>query len=279
MKITDIPSKQPTPFGVNGARSEILATTPSGDNTASYDSGFPPVTMLLKSAGGKPPKGKNMNQILYELSNSARWAAAGGAYPFDASFSATIGGYPKGSRVLGTDGITTYLSVVDDNLSDPNSTSSSGWVNQTTKFLQTANNLSELSSSAATARANIAAAALAGSSSQVFNVGTATASNNAVTLAQLNTKLDTSALTAGDNGNGHWSKIGGNIFCRSIVSAPANAVFTWTFPLACPSAPLVLQSGFNLGSGASIWLTGVNSTNATFYNNGPQTNVDVFLFY
>lgn len=126
MKRSDSPSKQPKPFGINGQREDILPTTPSGDNTASYESGFPPITMILKSAGGLPPKGQDMNQILYELSALCRWASAGALNTFDSTFSTGIGGYPKGSLLFSDDGLNAYINTTDDNTANPNS-GGSGW--------------------------------------------------------------------------------------------------------------------------------------------------------
>ncbi|MFS9433261.1 hypothetical protein QNN86_02830 [Citrobacter sp. C348] len=126
MKRSDSPSKQPKPFGINGQREDILPTTPSGDNTASYESGFPPITMILKSAGGLPPKGQDMNQILYELSALCRWASAGALNTFDSTFSTGIGGYPKGSLLFSDDGLKTYINTTDDNTANPN-TGGAGW--------------------------------------------------------------------------------------------------------------------------------------------------------
>lgn len=126
MKRSDSPSKQPKPFGINGQREDILPTTPSGDNTASYESGFPPITMILKSAGGLPPKGQDMNQILYELSALCRWASAGALNTFDSTFSTGIGGYPKGSLLFSDDGLKTFINTVDDNATNPNS-GGAGW--------------------------------------------------------------------------------------------------------------------------------------------------------
>ena len=127
MNRTDAPKKQPVAFGVNGQRENLPDTTPSGDNTASYDAGFPAVTMILKSAGGLPPKGQDMNQILFELSAIGRWLSAGAINSFDASFSTSIGGYPQASVLVGNDGTTIYISTVDANTNDPNTTST-GWL-------------------------------------------------------------------------------------------------------------------------------------------------------
>lgn len=127
MNRTESPKKQAVPFGVNGQREDLLATTPAGDNAASYDAGFPPVTMILKAAGGLPPKGRNMNQILFELSSLARWSSAGALNTFDSTFSTSIGGYPKGAVLLNDDGTNIFISTVEANTNNPNS-SSTGWL-------------------------------------------------------------------------------------------------------------------------------------------------------
>lgn len=128
MKRTESPKKQPVPFGINGLREDLLPTTPSGDNAASYLYGFPPITMALKAAGGLPPKGQDMNQILYELSSLLRWSSTGAINSYDADFSSLIGGYPDGAMVIGNDSSTIYLSTMDSNVNDPNS-SATGWLN------------------------------------------------------------------------------------------------------------------------------------------------------
>ncbi|MBK6262469.1 gp53-like domain-containing protein [Citrobacter youngae] len=126
MNRTDAPAKQPKPFGINGQREPILSTTPAGDNTASYESGFPPITMTLKSAGGLPPKGQDMNQILFELSSLARWSSSGALNTYDSTFAAAIGGYPAGAFVLGDDLKTVYRCTANGNTSNPNSITT-GW--------------------------------------------------------------------------------------------------------------------------------------------------------
>ncbi|EOU9561581.1 tail fiber protein [Cronobacter dublinensis] len=130
MNRTDAPKKQPVPFAVNGQREALLPTTPAGDNTASYNNGFPPVTMILKAAGGLPPKGQDMNQILFELSSLSRWFSSGALNSYDAAFSSSISGYPKGSVILSDDGLKIYISTSDGNTANPNS-GGSGWKNLT----------------------------------------------------------------------------------------------------------------------------------------------------
>ena len=126
MNRSDSPKKQPKPFGVNGQRVAILPTTPAGDNSASYEQGFPPITMILKSAGGLPPKGQDMNQILYELSALGRWSSTGALNTFDSEFASEISGYPSGAMLISGDGERIFINTTEGNLSDPNS-NGAGW--------------------------------------------------------------------------------------------------------------------------------------------------------
>lgn len=126
MNRTDAPAKQAKPFGINGQREPLLPNTPAGDNTASYDQGFPPITMILKSAGGLPPKGQDMNQILFELSALGRWSSSGAVNTYDSAFATAIGGYPSGALLISNDVAKLYINTVDSNVNDPN-TSGSGW--------------------------------------------------------------------------------------------------------------------------------------------------------
>lgn len=128
MKRSDAPAKQPVPFGVNGTRESLLATAQPSSARASYDAGFPPITMTAKASGGLPPKGPDFNQILYELSDLGRWGSAGALQKFDSAFSAAISGYPEGSLLMSDDSSVIYLSTVDDNTANPNS-DLTGWVN------------------------------------------------------------------------------------------------------------------------------------------------------
>ncbi|EKS7767142.1 hypothetical protein JFQ92_002248 [Edwardsiella piscicida] len=126
MKIVDSPAKQGVPFGINGLREPLLPSTPAGDNTASYADGFPSITMILKSAGGLPPKGQDMNQVLFELSSLCRWFSAGAMNKFDSAFCTAIGGYPKGALLLAGDGVTIFKCTQDDNTNNPDQ-SATGW--------------------------------------------------------------------------------------------------------------------------------------------------------
>ena len=121
MKQTESPKLMPIAFGVNSQRQSLQESSVSGTSLASYNDGFPPITMISKDAGGIPPQGKDFNQILYELSSLSKWSQSSGLFQYDSSFSESIGGYPKGSVIIGADGETIYQSKIDDNLSTPSS--------------------------------------------------------------------------------------------------------------------------------------------------------------
>ncbi|EMV5335564.1 tail fiber protein [Escherichia coli] len=82
--------------------------------------------MILKSAGGLPPKGQDMNQILYELSALGRWSSTGALNTFDSEFASDISGYPSGAMLISDDGERIFINTTEGNLSDPNS-NGAGW--------------------------------------------------------------------------------------------------------------------------------------------------------
>ncbi|SFN29909.1 Phage tail fibre repeat-containing protein [Izhakiella capsodis] len=130
MKKTDLPARKPVPFAANGSRRDLTDKTPTGSNQASYDAGFPPVTMVIKAAGGLPPDGRDFNQAFNELYAGLRWQNAGGGYPFDADFAAAISGYPAGVKLPNSTSDGFWLNTLDGNTNNPEVKDSTltGWV-------------------------------------------------------------------------------------------------------------------------------------------------------
>lgn len=93
---------------------------------ATYADGFPSITMTPISTGGKPPSGKDMNGVLYEISAHTVWQNQGGRYRFDQAFCDAIGGYPKGSVLISDTLDTEYISLLDANTHNPNSGNNTG---------------------------------------------------------------------------------------------------------------------------------------------------------
>lgn len=101
-------------FANNGIKNTIPDTT-LNEGYASYDEGFPAITMQPKESGGLPPRGQDMNGILNELSQFNQYQQMGGTYGLDNNI-LTNGGYAKNSIVYQDDGI--YRSLTDNNTDD-----------------------------------------------------------------------------------------------------------------------------------------------------------------
>lgn len=112
------------PFCNTGNKNAIQLTQQAGQDPedATYQEGFPPVTMLNEDAGGLPPKGLDFNGIFYELSSPIAHYCRGDRIQFDATYAAAIGGYAKGWVVASNDYQKDYISLVNNNLADPNGT-------------------------------------------------------------------------------------------------------------------------------------------------------------
>ncbi|MFV8908097.1 hypothetical protein ABQ333_22970 [Serratia fonticola] len=129
MQYSSFPKKLSIPFANSGDKQNIPNNSQIGidDGRASYDDGFPPLTRTPLSAGGKPPYGTDMNGVLFDITGSARWSAAGASYKYDSTFSSAIGGYPKSSILLNSTLNGTWLNTIENNQNNPEE-SLSGWV-------------------------------------------------------------------------------------------------------------------------------------------------------
>lgn len=126
MSITPAPL-MPVPFATSGLKNTIPETNDPALGLASFEQGFPPVTMTPIAAGGVPPAGRDFNGILFDLSANITQMQAGLMYPYDATFAAAIGGYNEGATLLRTDGTGFWLNTVADNENDPDA-GGAGWV-------------------------------------------------------------------------------------------------------------------------------------------------------
>lgn len=129
MLLSNSPTKLVLPVAQNGSKRTIPVAASPTPGVASFDQGFPVQTSLPVTAGGVPPDWLDMNGLMYQTSNVIRYLNAGAGFVFDSAFAndANIGGYPKGARVLRTDGTGYWLSTVDNNTTDPEGVSAAGW--------------------------------------------------------------------------------------------------------------------------------------------------------
>ena len=113
----------PVPFCNSGNKASIpvdAPTTPDEANYASYEAGFPPITMIPTEANGIPPRGVDFNGILYVISSNIQNWNAGVQMKFNSDFCTAIGGYPRGAVLQANDNNASYVSAIDNNTGDFN---------------------------------------------------------------------------------------------------------------------------------------------------------------
>lgn len=118
------------PFAIDAAegfRTDIQESTGAAPNSATYQVGFPPVTMQSIASNGMPPKGSDLNGVLYDITDNLVFLTQGGGYGFDSAYATSIGGYPLNARLRLTNG-DIVKSTIDKNANDPN-VDMTGWVN------------------------------------------------------------------------------------------------------------------------------------------------------
>jgi len=136
-----------TPFAAEAAagyRTDIQETTGEAPNSATYQVGFPPNTMQSITAGGMPPKGSDLNGVLYDVTDNLVFLTQGGGYGFDSAYATSIGGYPLNAKLRLNNG-TEAISTIANNTNDPNS-NMTGWeyVNSTSRVFDPTSGLSQL---------------------------------------------------------------------------------------------------------------------------------------
>ncbi|EIV2267563.1 glycine-rich domain-containing protein [Klebsiella pneumoniae] len=131
MNNSAMPSSLTVVFSASGDKNTIpVNSTPEtlADGLAAMDSGFPPLTRIALSAGGKPPKGQDFNGIFNDAYTRLQWEQAGGFYTFDSAFSAAIGGYPKGAILINSARDGFWQSTIENNTTNPDA-GGIGWIN------------------------------------------------------------------------------------------------------------------------------------------------------
>lgn len=100
---------------------------PSQDvQDATLNDGFPLITMTPQEAGGVAPNGQDMNGALYAISSDMVHRQKGLRIQFDPVYAAKIGGYDQGCILASSDYARDYISLIPNNLTDPNGSGTSG---------------------------------------------------------------------------------------------------------------------------------------------------------
>lgn len=96
------------------------------EQDATINGGFPLVTMTPQDAGGIAPNGQDMNGILYAISADMVHRQKGLRIQFDPIYAAKIGGYGQGCILASNDYTRDYISLIPNNLTDPNGSGTAG---------------------------------------------------------------------------------------------------------------------------------------------------------
>jgi len=100
---------------------------PSQDvQDATLNDGFPLITMTPQEAGGIAPNGQDMNGALYAISSDMVHRQKGLRIQFDPAYAAKIGGYEQGCILASNDYTRDYISLIPNNLTDPNGSGTAG---------------------------------------------------------------------------------------------------------------------------------------------------------
>ena len=97
-----------------------------GVQDATLNDGFPLITMTPQEAGGIAPNGQDMNGALYAISLDMVHRQKGLRIQFDPAYAAKIGGYDQGCILASSDYTRDYISLIPNNLTDPNGSGTAG---------------------------------------------------------------------------------------------------------------------------------------------------------
>jgi hypothetical protein len=211
-----------------------------GDGTASIADGFPAETFVSVSAGGKRPRGQDVNGFLNLLSAAAQFLQADPTAPYSAALSAAIGGYPLNAIVSAGIAGAFWVSTVENNTTVPGATGAS-WS----------------SLFAGLALTN-------GSSSQVFNVSPGVTANEAINLGQFTSDLIIPGWKEYPDPN---SPTGYILEQWGVASIPKNSTVA-IYPIK-PMYNAVLDVSICMGStlaGGYQYSVGIDVVNATQLN-------------
>lgn len=132
MKLSSLPARIAAIFAASAQPSAkntipLTAAGTTQPGQASFDVGFPAVTMQPAASGGINPYGQDFNGIINAITAVQQWQSAGGSFPFDADFAATVGGYPLGAVIVRADGMGFWLCLADNNTTNPDSAGAANW--------------------------------------------------------------------------------------------------------------------------------------------------------
>ena len=119
----------PKPFAWNATNKNTIQEErqPSQDEQdATVKEGLPLVTMTPQDVGGIAPNGQDFNGIFYAISSNMVHRQKGLRIQFDPAYAAKIGGYEQGCILASNDYTRDYISLIPNNLTNPNGSGTAG---------------------------------------------------------------------------------------------------------------------------------------------------------
>lgn len=120
----------PAPFARDSAyKNTIQKTRQSGQDQEDFTwtDGAPLITMTPKDNGGLAPKGQDFNGVLNAATENTVFVQNGGRYKWSSDVITNYSGYAKDAIVQSDNGVSEFISLVDNNTVNPNSTLGTSW--------------------------------------------------------------------------------------------------------------------------------------------------------
>lgn len=120
----------PAPFARDSAYKNTIQKIlqPGQDQEdMTWNFGAPLITMTPKDNGGLAPKGQDFNGVLNAISENTVFVQNGGRYKWSSDVITNYGGYAKDAIIQSDNGVSEFISLVDNNTVNPNSTLGTSW--------------------------------------------------------------------------------------------------------------------------------------------------------
>jgi hypothetical protein len=267
MDDTFYPYKFADPWAINASGSLVTSMIPVTTVTlgaASQSLGFPPETAAQPAAGGIPPAIWDFNGVLSYTTKWLQWWQAGGPNVYDATFSSAIGGYPYAATLYKASTQGWWLSLADNNTSDPD-TGGANW----------------LDLSRVTGAATGTAAPYLVSDAAIVNIGytPVNKAGDTMTGALTTTALTTTgAINAGTSVTANGGRLRASVGAfgsGDVAAATLLGDFPWT---AASTGALVLPNGFRAYwayENLTTYTSGIN----TFFPGGVYFSAECFIVF
>lgn len=265
------------------------------EQDANLKDGFPLITMTPQDAGGIAPNGQDMNGIMYAISSDMVHRQKGLRIQFDPVYAAKIGGYDQGCILASNDYTCDYISLIPNNLTNPNGSGTAGkWAiysgagsvaSATASIAGIVKIIDNLSS-------NATDAALTANQGRVLSDRTQPATTTNVGITRFATATEVANkqnVSAAINPKNVVDMFNGNFSTNGSLTLPSGHILKWgnlthgdvsyttsfpvTFSVAFPTAALMIVA--NEGGNQPCVINPVNITRTGFTAAVTELNTNV----